>query len=117
MAPENTSDSASRPQRKVQRYTFVATAELTDAASAARLSGRISEISRMGCYVDLLNTLPVGTLVDVRVTCDQGAFQTQGKIIYVQENMGMGVAFLDPAEDQLKVLDGWIAAFPPSSAI
>ncbi len=117
MAPENTPDSPPRQQRKAPRYAFVATAELTDSATRTRLSGRIAEISRKGCYVDLLNTLPVETLVDVRVTCDQGAFQARGKIIYVQPHMGVGVAFLDPPEDQLKLLDAWIADFPPESAI
>lgn len=47
-------------QRKIPRYTFVATTELTVDASAMRLSGRVTKMSRGDCYVDILNTLPVG---------------------------------------------------------
>ncbi len=97
-------------RRKVPRYEFVATSELTDPVSAIRLSGRVTEISRNGCYVDALNALPEGTLLKVQITCDRGSFSTKGKIIYVHPGIGMGVAFLDPQEDQLKVLDFWLAA-------
>ena len=39
-------------RRKMPRYTFIATTEQADAASAVRFSGRVTEISRDGCYVD-----------------------------------------------------------------
>jgi hypothetical protein len=96
-------------QRAVPRYDFIATVEIVDYTSGARMSGRISEISRKGCYVDILNTLPVGTPVQVRASRDQGAFSSPGKIIYAQPGMGMGVAFINPPEDQLKILDSWLA--------
>lgn len=96
-------------KRSVPRYSLIATVEILEAASEMRLSGRLSEISRKGCYVDVLNTLPAGTIVQLRVSRDQGTFVTAGKIIYVQAGMGMGVAFVDPAADQLKILDAWLA--------
>jgi hypothetical protein len=95
--------------RSVPRYPLIATVEILEAASEMRLSGRLSEISRKGCYVDVLNTLPAGTIIQLRVSRDQGTFVTAGKIIYVQEGMGMGVAFTDPAEEQMKILDAWLA--------
>lgn len=96
-------------RRTVPRYNFVATAEMTDDATAACLAGRISEISRKGCYVDILNTLPVDTVLNVQIFRDAGTFTTKGKIIYIHQQMGMGIAFIDPAPDQLKVLDAWLA--------
>jgi hypothetical protein len=45
----------------------------------------------------------------LKVVRDQGTFSTKGKVIYAQDAMGMGVAFLDIAEDQLKTLDAWLA--------
>jgi hypothetical protein len=102
-------------QRKIPRYTFIATTELTDEASAASLAGRITEISRAGCYVDILNTLPVGTQLKVQIVRDSGTFMARGKIIYVHEQMGMGVAFVDPPSDQLKVLDLWLAELSAAS--
>jgi PilZ domain len=98
-----------REQRSVPRYTFIASAEISEPTSELRIAGRISEISRKGCYVDLLNTLPVSTPINLRITRDSGTFSTPAKIIYVQEAMGMGVAFEDPPEEQLRILDSWLA--------
>jgi hypothetical protein len=96
-------------RRTVPRYSLIATAEVIEFATDARMSGRLSEISRKGCYVDLLNTLPVDTGVQLRITRDRGSFTSMGRIIYVQEGIGMGVAFLDPPQDQLRILDSWLA--------
>jgi len=96
-------------RRTVPRYSLIASAEVLEPATDARMSGRISEISRKGCYVDLLNTLPVETTVQLRITRDQGSFTTMARIIYVQEGLGMGVAFVDPPQDQLRILDSWLA--------
>lgn len=96
-------------RRTVPRYSLIATAEVVEPVADARMSGRISEISRKGCYVDLLNTLPTETKVQLRIIRDQGSFTTMARIIYVQEGIGMGVAFVDPPADQLKILDSWLA--------
>jgi hypothetical protein len=96
-------------RRSVPRYALIATVEVVESSSDMRLSGRLSEVSRKGAYIDVLNTLPAGTLVRIRVSRDCGTFASAAKIIYVQEGMGMGVAFLDTPEDQLEVLDAWLA--------
>jgi hypothetical protein len=96
------------------RYTFIASTELTDSASTVRLSARITEISRKGCYVDTLNTLPVGTPLKMKILRDSGTFITTGKTIYVHDRIGMGVAFTDSLPDQLEVLDCWLAEFSAS---
>lgn len=110
--PNSTSPNESR--RKSPRYDFVATSVLTDPVNAIRLSGRVTEISRNGCYVDALNALPVGTVLNLQISCDQGTFSTKGSIIYVHPRIGMGVAFLDPPEEQLKILDAWLAGLAPA---
>jgi PilZ domain len=98
-----------RDKRTVPRYPLIATVEILECVSEMRLCGRLSEISRKGCYVDVLNALPVGTMIQLRVSRDKGTFVTAGKIIYVHEGMGMGVAFTDPAADQLQILDSWLS--------
>lgn len=95
-------------KRTVPRYTFIATVDIVEPVSDMRISGRISEISRKGCYVDILNTLPRETPIQVRISRDKGIFATAGKIIYVQEGMGMGVGFVDAPSDQLEILDSWL---------
>ncbi len=104
-------------QRSVPRYSFVATTHLTEPVNAFRLSGRVTEISRNGCYVDALNALPIGTPLDLEIQCDQGRFSTQAHIIYIHPGIGMGIAFLDTPESQMKILDSWLAALPATAAI
>ncbi|HKQ85449.1 MAG TPA: PilZ domain-containing protein [Candidatus Acidoferrales bacterium] len=96
-------------RRAVPRYMFIATADIVEPATDTRMSGRVSEISRFGCYIDILNTLPKDTAIRVRISNDSGSFESAGKIIYVQENMGMGVGFVDPAEDQVQILNKWLS--------
>ena len=109
--------ATTRPKRMVPRYSFIAATELTDTTSATRLSGRVTEISRKGCYVDIMNALPVGDLLNLRISNDSGTFAAQGKIIYVHERIGMGVVFLDPPKDQMAILDSWLVALPPTAEI
>jgi PilZ domain len=106
--PTNTS-AGYRERRSVPRFSLIATAEIIEPASGVHISGRISEISRKGCYLDVLNTLPVGTRLRLTISRDQGTFTTEARIIYVQEAMGMGIAFVDIPPDQLKILDTWLA--------
>ena len=109
-SPSTTSTSE---RRRVPRYAFVATTELTEFGNETKWAGTVTEISRTGCYVDILNTLPAGTTLNVRISCDQGTFETRGKVLYVQDRMGMGVVFLDPAKEQLEILDSWLIKLPP----
>ncbi len=67
--------------------------------------------------MDTLNALPVATLLNVRISRDQGTFVTKGKIIYVDERIGMGVVFLDPPKDQLEILDAWLLELPSTTAL
>ena len=102
-------DAPIREKRSVPRYTLIASVEVIESTTETKIAGRISEISRKGCYVDVLNTLPVSTRVRLVISRDKGNFTTHGKIIYVQESMGMGVAFMDTPDDQLQILEVWLA--------
>lgn len=97
-----------KERRTVPRYMFIAVVEIIEPANDVHMTGRVSEISRKGCFIDILNPLPTGTLINLRVSCDKGIFATPGKIIYIQETMGMGVAYMNTPPDQLKILDGWL---------
>jgi PilZ domain len=98
-----------REKRTVPRYSFIAQVEVIEPASDTHIAGRVSEISRKGCYIDVMITLPPGTLVQLKVLRDKGTFSTKGKIIYAQDSMGMGVAFLEITDNELKTLDCWLA--------
>lgn len=95
-------------RRAMPRFSFIATADIIEPSTKTRISGRVSEISRSGCYVDILNTLPKGTPIRLCISADGHTFESAGIIIYVQENMGMGVGFVNPTPDQQEILNAWL---------
>jgi PilZ domain len=99
-------------RRKAPRYGLVAIADLTDSEDGKLLSGKITQISRNGCYVDSPKTVPVGTSLKVIISRDQRTFVANANVIHVQEQMGMGIAFLDAAKDQVEILNSWLAELP-----
>jgi hypothetical protein len=115
-SPSGSITSASE-RRKIPRYRLVAIADLTDPEDAKLVSGKVTQISRKGCHVDTPKTFPVGTSLKVIISRDQRTFVARANIIHVQEQMGMGITFLDPPEDQLKILDSWLAELPSTAAL
>ena len=68
----------------------------------------MTEVSRKGCYVNTPSTLPLDSFLKVIISCDEKTFMTNGKVIYIHEGIGMGIAFVDAAEDQMEVLNSWL---------
>ena len=112
----NRSVTPGEERRKAPRYGLMAIAELTsegaDSEHGKLLSGKITQISRSGCYVDSPKTLPVGTSLKAIIFRDERTFVSKAKVIHVQEQMGMGIAFLDTSKDQLEILNSWLADLP-----
>jgi hypothetical protein len=104
-------------ERTVPRYSCVAVAELIETASTMCIVGRIREISLKGCYLNVRSTLPVNTLLKVVISRDGETFVTNGKVIYVHDGIGMGVTFVDSTQDQLEILNSWLAGLPCSYAL
>ena len=98
-----------KKERSVRRCPLVATAEVTEARSGARLSARISEVGLGGCYVDALNPFPPGTMVGLRILRDQGIFESKARVVYCDPGFGMGLAFTEVQPKQRSVLEDWVA--------
>jgi PilZ domain len=99
-----------RERRRTPRYMFFASAELLEEKSEVRVASRVSELSRYGCYLDMMNPFPKDTSVLLKIWRDEAhAIQTKGRIIYSQPNMGAGVVFVDLEEQYIPVLEQWLA--------
>lgn len=96
-------------RRRATRYPFVATAEVVEVQSETRWKARATELSLYGCYLDMLNPLPVGTQVRLRVTYQNATFEALGRVAYSQPNLGAGVGFatIEPASQAL--LEKWLS--------
>ena len=98
-------------RRVSPRYPLVLMAEITDRVSSAKFTARTSDVSRTGCYVDMLHPLPRGSQVLLRLQKDKEVFESEATVMYVSPGLGIGVAFANnPAAEQLAVLDRWLAA-------
>lgn len=97
-----------RERRRTPRYVFFASAELLEVKSEVRVASRVSELSLHGCYLDMMNPFPKDTQVLLRIWTDEKIFQTKGRVIYSQPNMGAGVVFLDVEPMYLAILQQWL---------
>jgi hypothetical protein len=101
-------NSLGSERRRTPRYTFIASAELIEETSDVRIATRVSELSLYGCYLDMMNPFPVGTLVLVKISAGDAFFQAKSKIVYAQPNMGAGVVFLETEAEYQPVLERWL---------
>ena len=94
-------------ERKSPRFPFIASAQVIETRTEARLLARTSDISRDGCYLDMLNPLPTGTRLKINVTHQNKQFDAVGLVVHSELNVGMGVRFEEIG--QRSVIDAWLA--------
>jgi hypothetical protein len=94
--------------RRSPRFPFIAVAEITHTDSGEKLDSRVAELSLNGCYVDMLNTLPVGSEVVMKVSAESECFEATARVIYAHPNLGMGLAFEQVALKSGQLLRQWL---------
>jgi len=101
--------------RRAARRTLIASAELIDVRTEARLKARTSDVSTVGCYLDTMTTLPAGTEVRLTISHNEATVTVLGIIANSQPHVGMGIRFTDISLDDQKVMEMWLAALEPQS--
>ncbi len=102
---DNRSDS---DRRRTPRYSFVASAEIVEISSGARMQARVSDLSMYGCYLDMSNPLPSGAHVFVKIFTDADFFEADASVVHSQPNLGVGLAFRDVKPSFLSTLHKWL---------
>jgi hypothetical protein len=97
-----------KEKRRSPRYSFIASAELIEERADVRIASRVSELSRFGCYLDMMNPFPTGTMVLVKISAGDAFFEAKAKIVYSQPNIGAGVGFLEVAPLSQEALERWL---------
>jgi hypothetical protein len=95
-------------QRRSPRYPFFASANIIEPRTGVHLTGRTSELSRHGCYLDMMNPLPVGSLIKVEIVNHEKTLESRGHVIYSQSNMGMAVTFDELSARDTQILENWL---------
>jgi hypothetical protein len=97
-----------RERRRTPRYIFIASAELYEEKSDVRVSTRVSELSLHGCYLDMMNPFPTGTIVRLKIVAAEMTLETRAKVVYSTQNVGAGVAFLDVEPKNQYIIERWM---------
>ena len=83
-------------------------AEITNQESGGQLTGRVSELSAYGCYVDILNTLPAPRTVTIKIFAASECFEATANVIYTHQNLGMGLVFQEISLQSGNLLRHWL---------
>jgi hypothetical protein len=103
--PDTTTDRRGAP-----RYPLILSAEVSDKTSGAKFTARTADVSRTGCYIDMLNPIPAGSQVGVRLQHEDEFFVADGHVVYISPGLGMGIAFANTVPPaQQAILDRWLA--------
>ena len=97
-----------KERRRGPRYPFIASAELIEQKADVRIASRVSELGMGGCYLDMMNPFPTGTLVLVKISAGEDFFQAKARVVYSQLNMGAGLGFLEFDQSSRIVLERWM---------
>ncbi len=100
--------------RRSPRYLFFASAEIIDTASQSTINARTSELSRHGCYLDMMNPFLDGTSLRVRITHAGQAVEAAARVVHSKPNVGMGVSFDQIDARQAPIIEQWLSTLEAS---
>ena len=80
-------------RRKSPRLRCSGSAEIRGGGSGTRMWGTLTDVSLHGCYVEMSNTFPVDTVVDLVLKSCGIQIQTPGRVRASYPALGMGICF------------------------
>ena len=95
-------------RRRSHRHPFFAPAELTESTSGARLEAATSDLGSTGCYLNTINPLPQGTIINIQITYHGQVFAAGAVVAHSHPNMGMGVNFIALESGCAYILETWL---------
>ena len=104
------SSSVTPDERRVHpRYSMSADVEIVESKSRTKMSARVSDLSRSGCYVEMMSPFPQGSQLKMRIMKNKTPFLAQATVAYATEGMGMGVKFKALEPEQIPILEKWLS--------
>lgn len=95
-------------RRGSRRYPFFASAELTESTSGALSKASTSDLGSNGCFLDTINPLPAGTVINIQITYQGQVFAAGGAVAHSHPNLGMGVKFIALESGCASMLESWL---------
>ncbi len=106
---------AGHERREFARRACRIETQVTTEDDSIGASGKITDISLGGCYVEMLSPLPFDAQVQLTFNLDDAALRLSGKICSSHSGMGMGVVFTTMSTDAFEKLRRFAPpAVPPA---
>ena len=99
--PDHAAIERREEERRCQpRYNCAGIAKLWEDGNQHSSAGRVNEISRGGCYIEMMSPMRTGTAVRLELSVSGRTLHLQGIVRNSQSTFGMGVEFtrMAPAE-------------------
>jgi len=100
--------SVALERRRNARFPLITIVEAFEPKSNTQVSGRTSDVSLSGCYVDTINPFSEGTIIRISLTREEVSFEANAKVVFSQIGMGMGVIFTSAEKMQFQIYRKWI---------
>lgn len=100
-------------RRRSPRYSFVASAEITDENENVRTTSKINDLSLQGCYVELDKPFAEGTPVMLEIYTDTEFVETHATVAFREPQIGMGLHFDDMQPRFAEILRRWLEKAQP----
>lgn len=105
-----------KDRRQSSRLRCSGSAEFRVRGSTVHMWGTLTDISLHGCYVEMNNTFPVGTRVELVLKSCGIRVEVPGTIRVSYPSLGMGIGFVDIDPEQQGALKQLLAALGGQSA-
>lgn len=94
-------------KRSARRIPFPCEVECPGAGDHPRLS----DLSATGAFIDSLNGVPEGSRVNLKFSLPTGVLvSVDAEVVHSMPHFGMGVRFLDLADEQRRAIEQVVAA-------
>jgi hypothetical protein len=117
-SPPADSPTATNERRQSPRYKCEGSAEFRAEGSDVRTWGTFTDLSLLGCYVEMKATFPVGAMVDLSLELNGLRAQVKGEVRVSYPFLGIGIAFREAtAENQLGLQQMVRSLIPPTAKV
>jgi hypothetical protein len=97
-------------RRRNPRHSVQVQIELREAGSDVPLRMSTTDLSRGGCYVELMLTLPIGSDITAKLWLSDSPVRIRGRVVTLHPQFGNGIKFLEFEDDGKKVLAQYLDA-------
>jgi len=97
-------------RRRHPRYTVQVQIEILQEGNSHPMRLETTDLSRGGCYIQLVTALPLGARLQVTLWLDGAPVAIQGRVVTRHPQFGNGIMFLDFEGDGDQLLNRYLQA-------